>query len=467
MTHKRTIIPVLAAVLLPVGLAAQDTLHLTLDDAVRRAVTGSDEARIAAAQVQLADAQITAARSIGLPQLRVSSGYNQIIESSRARVVNAILTQPYTYSSSAVLSQVLFQGGRFFAGSRAAGETREAAQFSQRDVRDRLSVTAQRLYLQAVLARQLVEIQEHAVTLADGRVKQIEQLEKAGRAARFDVLRSRVDRANLEPALLQARSNKELADIALRQLLSLPREQTLDLTVSLDTAQLHASIANMPTDSGLALARPSVRAAESNAEARRQAVKVSLADYLPTITTSLTSGYTALPASAGFPTRLGQTGAQFCAPDAPANRVCQNNGWFPDRSFNVQFTWNLFDGLRTKGNVEQARSQARLADLQANQARRQAETESAAAGAEFTRARAAFEAQRENATEAEEAYSIATLRFDRGLSTLLEVTDAQNALLTAQVNAARASVDLFVAVAELARANGREIPLAPTRPNTR
>ncbi|MFN8580050.1 MAG: TolC family protein [Gemmatimonadaceae bacterium] len=305
-------------------------------------------------------------------------------------------------------------------------------------------------------------------------MKQIEQLEKAGRAARFDVLRSRVDRANLEPALLQARNNQELADIALRQLLSIPTSQPIAFVASLDTAQLHSLVAQADqqntaaANAGMKFAdRALVRSAQANATARHQGVRVSFADYLPTISTTFTTGYTALPASNGFPTLWGKTSNTFCPVGSPSTRVCQNNGWFADRSFAVQFSWNLFDGLRTKGAVDQARAQAQVADLQLAQARRQAETEYAAADAEFTRARAAFDAQRQNADEAQEAYNIAALRFDRGLSTLLEVTDSQNALLTAQVNAARASVDLFVAIADLARTSGRDIPLAPTRPQSR
>ena len=52
----------------------------------------------------------------------------------------------------------------------------------------------------------------------------------------------------------------------------------------------------------------------------------------------------------------------------------------------------------------------------------------------------------------------ATLRFSRGLSTQLEVSDAQLALLTAQTNALRATYDVYLAAAEQARALGRPIP---------
>ena len=80
---------------------------------------------------------------------------------------------------------------------------------------------------------------------------------------------------------------------------------------------------------------------------------------------------------------------------------------------------------------------------------------------------AAFEAQRQNVTEADEAFRIASLRFERGLATQLEVSDAQLLLLTVRTNAARATIDYYLAAAELARARGVDIPLPPTRPTTR
>ena len=42
-----------------------------------------------------------------------------------------------------------------------------------------------------------------------------------------------------------------------------------------------------------------------------------------------------------------------------------------------------------------------------------------------------------------------------------------NRLLTARTNAARATIDYYMAAAELARARGVDIPLPPTRPTTR
>ena len=74
-------------------------------------------------------------------------------------------------------------------------------------------------------------------------------------------------------------------------------------------------------------------------------------------------------------------------------------------------------------------------------------------------ARAAWNARGQNVAEAEESFQLASLRFTRGLSTQLEVTDSQFAMLTAQSNEIRALFDVYLATAELARVRGRPIPL--------
>ena len=97
-----------------------DSVSLSLPDALGRALRSGDEARAAAAQIDVTDAQVTIARAAGLPQLRVNANQSHVYESARAAAVGQIFNQPNTYTANATLSQALFQGGRIVAGARAA-----------------------------------------------------------------------------------------------------------------------------------------------------------------------------------------------------------------------------------------------------------------------------------------------------------------------------------------------------------
>ena len=463
---------VAALSLAPLSLASAqraDTVRISVDDALTRVLRESDEIRIGQAQVEVTGAQVTQARASGLPALNLRGGYTQQTRNARAAIVSAgIFGQNYSYTTTLSLTQPLFQGGRIFAGMRAAGDVREASRNNLLETRARLTMDAHTAYLGVILARELVLIQEENARLADGRLAQVQQLENAGRASRYDLLKARVDRANLEPALLQARSNAALAEIELKQLLNYPGNTVIVLTQELDTAALRASVSEIirSVEAG-PVTRSSVRAAEATAEARREAIRIARADFMPSFNAFFNTGYTALPASSGFPTVWGQTSASNCPPGSEPTRVCQNNGWYPDRSFGIQMSWPLFDGLRTKGAIDLASAQERVARAQLAQVRELVTVEVARAQAEFTRADAVYNTLQQNTAEADEAYRIAALRFERGLGTQLEVNDAQFALLNARVNAARATIDYYQAAAELARSHGRDIPPPPTRPASR
>ncbi len=441
-----------------------DTLRLTLAETVDRMLRTSDEARIASAQVDLADAQVTSARAAGLPQLRLASTYQQQVENARALIVGNVFGQSYTYNTNLLLTQSFFQGGRIVGASQAAARTERASRATRDETRIGLAVDAQRIYLGVALANQLAAIQRRNLEIADARLAQVEQLERTGRASRYDVLRARVERTNLEPTALQAENARVLAELEFKRLLQVPIAQPIALSTTLDATVVQTLATAALADDAAPGVRPGVRAAELTASARDAAIKVARADLLPTLNSSLTFGYLALPAFNGLPTTRGSSAFLNCNPvpadtTLPSARRCQNNGWFPDLSFSVQFTWPLFDGLRAKGAIDVAQAQARVADLQVRQAREQASVDIERARAELVRAQATFAARAGNVREAEEAFELATMRFSRGIGTQLEVSDAQLALLIARSTEARATFDLYVAVADLARVRARPIPL--------
>lgn len=460
LTHLPLCALVLGTLALPRPVLAQtDTLRLAISDAVTRVLRTSDEVRIANAQVEVADAQVIAARAAGLPQLRLNSTYSQVLKNARAEIVGSVFGQPYTYNTNLQLQQSLFQGGRIVSASRAAARLEEAALLSRDETRSLLAVNAQAAYFNAALAARIADIQQRNLTLADERLAQVGQLEAAGRSSRYDVLRARVERSNLEPLALQAEADRVLAELELKRLLDIPVAQPLLLTTALDAPAVQALATAAASDASADAVRPVVRAAELTAQARDAGVRVARADLLPTINASFTFGYLALPATSGFPDRFGETSPALCPPGSTPGRACQNNGWFPDRSFGFQMSWPLFDGLRAKGQIDLAQAQAKIADLQLRQVREEASIDVARARAELSRAQAAFTARATNVTEAEEAFSLATLRFGRGIGTQLEVSDAQFALLNARTTEARATFDLYLAVAELARVRAKPIPL--------
>ncbi|MDB4915985.1 MAG: outer rane efflux protein [Gemmatimonadetes bacterium] len=439
--------------------ATSDTLRLSLGEAVSIAMRQSDEIGIAAAQTDIAEAQFGVARSSALPQLRFTSSYLKVYQSARGQAVGSVFNQPNTYTGNLNLTQTIFQGGRLISATRAADDIRQATRYDEREQRAQLTLVVQRAYLQVLFTDRIAQLQDQNLALASERLTQVEQFERAGRLARYDVLRARVERSNIEPQTIQARNDRELALVDLKRILNLPIEQPVSLVTRIDSASAAGLLAALQ-DTSVVADRASIRSAELNVAARRLGVSVARADFFPTLSVFFQTGYQAFPLT-GLPTANGSLANDFCTIGTPTATRCQNGGWFSDRQAGVNVSMPVFDGFRVRSNVELAQAQTRLAELQLRQQREAVSVDVARARAELRRSSAVFAARQQNSAEADEAFRLATLRFSRGLSTQLEVSDSQLALLTARSTEARATYDLFLASADLARALGRPIPFSP------
>jgi outer membrane protein TolC len=448
------------------GDVRRDTLSLSLRDAVARADRAGFDVRTARAAADVAGAQVTIARAPALPQLRFSGGQTKTLASARGAAVGSVFNQPNTYSAGLALSQTLFQGGKAINGVRAANAVRGASEQDVAEARAQLNLATQTAYLQALFTARLVEIQQQAYDLSAARLRQAEQFFKAGRFSRYQLLQARVDLANLEPQLLQTRENAEVALLDLKHLIDVPETQPIRLTTHIDSGTIAAVLPSIDTTIA-PTAHPALRAAELNARAQRLGVSVAKGDLLPSVALTYNFGYGAYPAPGqGFPTRSGSVTTVPCPTATDPDKTCtqQNGGWFADRSLALTISWPLFDGLRSKGAIDLASAQSRIADAALASTRSTIYTNFAKAKAELGRTRAQYGAQRETVAEATEAYKLAELRYQRGLATQIEVSNAQLALTTAETNQARAVYDYYLATAALARAQGQPLPLPASAP---
>ena len=436
-----------------------DTLRVSIGEAVTHAITTSDESRLSRLALAATDAQFGVARATGVPQLRFQGTNTQSLKNARGDIVGSAFQQAYTFQGTFIATQTLFQGGRIVWGARAADRLRGASEFDAGETRARLAVDMQRAYLNAGYFARLAELQERNLAIANERLTQVEQLAAAGRSSRFDVLHARVLKSNIEPLVLQARNDRDNALLDLKRLLDVAMDRPIALTTVLDTTTVRTLVNTAISDVAPDELRGTVQSAELTLHAREDAIRVARGVLYPTINMNYNYGYLALPTRNGFPAKLGETSHDFCAATASTTAKCQNNGFFPDRSFGFTVNWAIFDGLLTKSNIELASVQRSIAETNLHQQREAASLDRARARAEFDRARAAWNARGQNVAEAEESFQLASLRFSRGLSSQIEVTDAQFAMLTAQSNEIRALLDVYLATAEFARVRGRPIPL--------
>jgi outer membrane protein TolC len=131
-------------------------------------------------------------------------------------------------------------------------------------------------------------------------------------------------------------------------------------------------------------------------------------------------------------------------------------------SLNAQLNIPIFDGGLTRARVDESKSDVEAAKNTLEQARQAVGLEVRSALLNLQEANRNRQTAAANVVQAREALRIAQVRFQAGVSTTVEVTDAQSALTQSQNNQVNADFDYLKAEAQLRKALGRMVP-AETR----
>jgi outer membrane protein TolC len=494
---------VLMLALAPLGAQAQQGRTLSLDDALRLAASQSEAVRIAEAGVLRARGQQLQARSQQLPQVAASLTYTRTLASQFEVLAGSGPPEPppgtppappddgttyyapctrYLAASGATeaerlagletaarcsagtggfpidFSEVgfgaenqyqlgiqgslnLFSGGRVQAQNRAASAARTSADIELASQRARLVLDVTEAYFDAVLADRLVAIAESSLAQTESVLGQTQLARQVGNQSEFDLLRAQVTRDNQMPAVLQRRTDRDLAYLRLKQMLNVPGQERIALTTELgDAGDLEgvvrtAGLATAPAGDTSAVDRAPVRQLAEALRAQQEQLRITRAEWIPTIALSTQYGRVAFPRS-GFPD-LGS----FLT------------NWTVSLSASVP----LFTGGRIKGGTMVAEAAVREAEARYEQTRELASLDAQQALAQLTQARAALAASQGTSGQAAKAYTIAEVRYREGLSTQVELNDAR--LLLQQASANRALAVRNVQVASMRVALLRDLPL--------
>ena len=465
----------------PAPLAAQPggpPRPLTLTQALELATGTSEAIAVARAGEQRARGQVAQARAALLPQVNTSLNWQKQLQNQFEAVarrsgngngngngsssgsdssltnnpITRIFASQYNFNFGATATQPLFTGGRATAAVRAAQAAREVAAIGISAAQAQVQLDVTQAYYDAALSDRLVTIAESTLVQSERTLRQVQLTRSVGSASEFELIRARVTRDNQRPSWLQARTQRDLAYLRLRQLLDLPADAPLQLVDSiadapavvptLDTARIttvqvdparvltvgsrvQAEVAGRLANADTAAAtRAAVRQARQGLLAAQQQLRAAKGQRLPSI---------------GL-----QTNYQRLA--YPQNILPKSLGdFFPNWTLGLGLSYPLFTGGRVRGDilaaeagVVEARQQVKLAEEGATLSARQATLQ-------LTEAEASWEASVGTAEQAQRANTIAEVRFREGISTQLELSETRVQLQQALANRARAARDLQVA----------------------
>jgi len=474
---------------------AVPTGPVTLEQALALAEARSESIAIARAGVQRAEGEQVRARSGRFPQLSATASYDRALASEFEGIFDtgaAPACAPFAPNPAAPLpdrvseieraidcgaignpfagiggndgsrslpfgrkntwrvnlgfSQSLYSGGRLDAQAEMAETGHTAAELALTSARAQLLFDVTQVYYDAALSDRVVAIAEATVQQAHATVRQVDAAFTAGTKPEFELLRARVALESQIPVVIRQRANREIALLRLKQLLELPADADLQLEDSLDRDVLPPpapfaprlakaqALFHTPTPGMLAVQsaalpdRTAVREAATVVQLREAALRAARAERLPNVTLNSNYGRVAYP-SGPFP-RL----------DA------FRTNWTVGAALQVP----ILTGGRLRGDELVARAELAQTRLELQRVEELAALDTRSAWAELLAAQATWEASAGPVQQAGRAYQIAEVRYQAGVSTQLELTDARLQLQQADVTRAQAARDLQVARARVA-----------------
>ena len=325
------------------------------------------------------------------------------------------------------LSQPVFAWGRYYKGYEAAKIGFDAAQLDLTASLEKLRLDVYSSFYRVLIAQEFVKVAEQGVELVEVQLKIAQTAFQAGTATNYDILRAKVQLANAKTQLIRAKSGVETAKNIYKTTLNLPLSDEIAVEGTFEI-----------TDVNIELDEFINKALENRAEVKRSLLSEEIGKKQLSIAKTRS-----LPDLAFF------SNYQI----SHNERLTQMNRIW---SLGLQINVPIFDGFVARTAVKQSESALRQSQLGTKQIKLSIESEVRKAYLDLQEAKSLIETQLETVNQAEESVRIATLQFENGMITTVEMTDTQLALMQAQVNRLQAYHDYVIGLAALEKAIGQK-----------
>jgi outer membrane protein TolC len=439
----------LVAALLSGGPAAAQGDPLTLEEAIAAAAEGNPGLAARDAEARAAEAGVRESRAARWPTLEVTAGAARTTDP--VAVFGGLLRQERfaerhfdpdflnepdpldNYRGLVAVEQALWAGGGIAAGIEGAEREAEAVRLLRERARQELAFRVLDRYTGAVVAGQAMAVRRESLAAARENVRLTRDRFETGLVVESDLLQARVRESEAAAAVAEAERDAAIARAALNLEMgralntpfTLPERLPEDLVGPEDAPPAE------PLEALVTWAverRPDLQAVSARVEAARSALDGARAARLP---------------------RLGWGGSFEADAEDPSDDP--GSHW----SLGLGLTWTGFDGFAAGARTEAARARVEEAERLAELARLGValEVESALRSIEAARLRS------REATEAvalaERSAAIVRDRYREGLTTVVELLEAEALLSGSRTRELQARRELAVARGRLDLATGR------------
>ncbi|MBI4526682.1 MAG: TolC family protein [Deltaproteobacteria bacterium] len=402
---------------------------LTVDEAVRIAL--ENHPRIKTARERVGAQQAVLGQQLGAYYPTISFN-NQYRTSTASGTTGVSPEASESYSSQATFNLTLYNFGKREGAVQSARETLDATRYNFTTAIDDTVVGVKQAYYLYLAAKALVRVREEAVKSRDLIVRQAQGFYDVGTRAKIDVVRAEANLYTAQADLIAAENGAKVAWVTLKNAMGLLEYPERPVTVDLTIAPVPITL-ERAKDIAFS-SRPELKSLEAQRKAQDQQIATARRGHLPDII---------------FDAFYGRRNSSDTGSDTfPLKPV-----WQVQLGLNIP----IFDGFRTTYRVEETTRNYYAIKAQEEQQKEQVALEVEQNYLRLDEARERIKATAASERAAKENLDLANGRYQVGVGSIIEVTDAQSLYTDAQTNHIRAQYDYKIAEAQLIRAIGRPL----------
>jgi len=477
---KRILQTLFLSIALPLGTYAQSTPGFTLDDCIRYAMENTIDVKNARVDQEIAQAKVKETFGIGLPQVdgTITVQHNQKLPRFFATYAtaqgfagkdedgNSRLDIPGVESTDVVAMQNFFQlrsngnaglainqllfNSSYLVGLKAAGTYQELSEKAAVQTEINVVENVTKAYYAVLVNNERILLFDNNIARVDSLLRTTTALNQNGFAEAIDVDRTRVTLNNLKSERLKFINLQNLSVGLLKFQMNYPMEKELTVLGTLSSLKVDEDLFNKYEEGWDYKNRIEFQVLETQRKLQELDIKYKHSTSLPSLV-----GF----ANLGYMTQSPNVGGVF-----KTNTNISDNGsvgpdkWYSTTSFGVSLRVPVFSGLQRTYQVQQAKLTLLKIENSYSSLKQGIDLSIQQNTIVFKNAVQTLNSQKENMELAERVARVTKIKYEQGVGSNIEVTDAESSLRESQVNYYNALFDAIVAKIDLDKAYAKIDP---------
>lgn len=426
---------------------------MSLKEVINYALQNNPELKKSKFDVSISKETVKQTVAIGLPQVTASGAYQYYNRIPGNWIKNFAPTagapeyiflqfqQQINSTGTLGVNQLLLDGS-FFVGLKATKQFVDMSKFIEAKTEYDVQVNVSKAYLMVASTRMNIELLESNIAVLEKSASDVKALYEEGFSEELDYKRLQLSLNNLKVQKQKLENTVEMLINVLKLQMGMDLTESLELS---DDIQSIDGYIRMNDISNASSWSPNVR---PEFHILNQAITLGKLDKK-----RYQMGY--LPKLVGFYQHQQMTmRSEF---NFFESNLTPNNNWIPSDLFGLQIQWTLFDGLNAQSKIREVQYNIDKAEIDLKAFEN-------AASMEWKNAQNTYNIQLEQAANqkanldlAQDIYDKTQIKFQEGVGSTLEITQAESELKNAQINYLNAVYDLVLAKIDYHKAIGKPL----------